>query len=69
MPTLSFTVDAGQATRILHCLGIAMGLNRDATLQEAKDWLVHILRDAVKSVEDQQATLTLPPSQDLGAIN
>lgn len=64
MPTITLTVDAANAQRIITALGRyraltdAGGARRDATLAEVKQELATYLRTIVRDTELQQAATT-----------
>lgn len=65
MPTISFTVDATAAARLAHAIGIDLGLNRDATATEVRQFIVDKLKALVRSIERKEAEAAVPPPSDL----
>ena len=58
MATITITATAPQAARVVHCVGVRLGLGRDATLTEIHDYLVEYLKTTVKVVEQAETALT-----------
>ena len=58
MASITVTATAPQAARVVHCVGIRLGLGRDATLTEVHDFIVEYLKTTVRVVEQSEAAST-----------
>lgn len=43
---------------MVHCVGVRLGLGRDATLTEVHDYIVEYIKTTVKVVEQAETVLT-----------
>ena len=62
MPILSINLTATQAQRMATALGAVMGLGRDATPEEARQYWIGEMRRLVKDVEQRVAAAQIPIS-------
>ena len=62
MPILSINLTATQAQRMATALGAVMGLGRDATPEEARQYWISEMRRLVKDVEHRVAAEQIPIS-------
>ena len=58
MAAITITATAPQAARVVHCVGVRLGLGRDATLTEVHDYLVEYLKTTVRVIEQSEAVST-----------
>lgn len=59
MPTISITVTVQQANRAQAAIGKRLGLLRDATPEEARQWIISQLRGVVNDQEWQDLQKTI----------
>lgn len=57
MATLTINTTGAQDARIAPALGYRLGLGRDATLAEAKQYLISVLTNVVQDYEHRQARI------------
>ena len=58
MATITITANAPEVARVAHCVGVRLGLGRDATATEVQQFLIEYLKTTIKVVEQSEATLT-----------
>ena len=57
MATITITATSPQAARVVHCIGVRLGLGRDATLAEVQAYLIKYLKSEVRTVEQSESAL------------
>ena len=67
MPSITITTDATHTARIATALGAYLGLGRDATAAEVKEWVITQIRGVVIQQERRAAEAALSNPSDLVA--
>ena len=57
MATITITATSPQAARVVHCVGVRLGLGRDATLAEVQAYIIAYLKSEVRMVEQSESAV------------
>jgi hypothetical protein len=68
MPDLTLQLTVDQSTRLCHAVGIWKGFGRDATIQEATQYLADYISTNVKNSEMNEAMAQVT-SMPVGAVS